>query len=36
VTFLKERGKLILLDTPIESILEREASMKTERIVGMN
>jgi shikimate kinase len=36
VDFLKKRGKLILLDTPIESILERESHMRTDRIVGMN
>jgi shikimate kinase len=36
VDFLKQRGKLILLDTPIESILERESNMRTDRIVGMN
>jgi hypothetical protein len=33
---LKQRGKLILLDTALETIIERESSMKMDRIVGMN
>lgn len=36
VDFLKQRGKLILLDTPIEEILKRSKDMRIDRIVGMN
>lgn len=36
VRFLKKRGKLILLDTPIEEILKRAEGMRIDRIVGLN